>query len=44
MIGDDPAGEERMKELARDQAVDVAVETVGGTGAILLAAQRVVRR
>ena len=43
VIGDDEAGEERMKELARDQAVDVAVETVGGTGETLLVAQRLVR-
>ena len=43
MIGDDEPGVERMKELARNQAVDVAVETVGGTGETLLTAQRVVR-
>ena len=43
VIGDDEAGEERMKELARAEAVDVAVETVGGAGATLLTAQRVAR-
>ena len=43
VVGDDESGAERMKELGRDQAVDVAVETVGGTGETLLAAQRVVR-
>ena len=32
VVGDDEAGVERMKELARLQAIDVAVETVGGDG------------
>ena len=43
VVGDDEAGVERMQELARLQAIDVAVETVGGTGDTLLTAQRVVR-
>ena len=43
VIGDDEAGVERMQELARAQAIDVAVETVGGTGDTLLTAQRVLR-
>ncbi len=43
VIGDDDAGAERMKELARQQAVDVAVETVGGRGDTLLTAQQVLR-
>lgn len=43
VIGDDAAGVERMNELARLQAVDVAVETVGGRGDTLLTAERVLR-
>ena len=43
VVGDDEAGQERMKELARDQAVDVAVETVGGSGDTLRTAQLVLR-
>ena len=43
VIGDDDAGKERMAELARIHAVDVAVETVGGTADTLITAQRVVR-
>ena len=43
VIGDDDAGVERMQELAQLQAVDVAVETVGGAGDTLLTAQRIVR-
>ncbi len=43
VIGDDEAGVTRMKELKKAQAVDVAVETVGGRGDTLLQAQRMVR-
>ncbi len=43
VIGDDDAGNARIDELARLQAVDVAVETVGGSGDTLLTAQRAVR-
>ena len=43
VIGDDEAGVERMKELTHAQAIDVAVETVGGSGDTLIEAQRVVR-
>lgn len=43
VVGDDEAGRERMAELAKQQVVDIAVETVGGTGDTLLAAQSVVR-
>lgn len=43
VVADDDAGRERMAELARLQAVDVAVETVGGSGDTLLTAQRVLR-
>ena len=43
VVGDDEAGQERMKELARDQTVDVAVETVGGSGDTLRTAQLVLR-
>ena len=43
IVGDDEAGVQRMQELARSQAIDVAVETVGGTGDTLLTAQRVLR-
>ena len=43
VVGDDDAGAERMRELARLQAIDVAVETVGGTGDTVLTAQRVLR-
>jgi len=43
VVGDDEAGRERMAELARQQAIDIAVETVGGSGDTLLAAQGVVR-
>lgn len=43
VVGDDEAGAKRMDELARDQAVDVSVETVGGSGETMLTAQRVLR-
>lgn len=43
VVGDDEAGKERMKELAREQAVDVSVETVGGSGDTLRTAQLVLR-
>ena len=43
VVGDDEAGVERMQELARLQAIDVAVETVGGAGDTVLTAQRVLR-
>lgn len=43
VIGDDEAGVQRMAELAQSQAIDVAVETVGGTGDTMLTAQRVLR-
>ena len=43
VIGDDEAGEQRMDELMRQHAIDVAVETVGGQGDTLLTAQRVLR-
>ena len=43
VVGDDEAGAERMKELAREQAVDVSVETVGGSGDTLRTAQLVLR-
>ena len=43
VVGDDDAGAERMRELARLQAIDVAVETVGGAGDTVLTAQRVLR-
>ena len=43
VVGDDDAGRARMQELARQQAVDVAVETVGGSGDTLLTAQHIVR-
>ena len=43
VVGDDEAGKERMKELAQQQAVDVSVETVGGSGDTLRTAQLVLR-
>ena len=43
VLGDDEAGHERLDELARKRLVDVAVETVGGTGDTLLTAQRATR-
>ena len=43
VVGDDEAGVERMRELAAQQAIDVAVETVGGTADTLLTAQQVLR-
>ena len=43
VIADDEAGVTRMKELKKLQAIDVAVETVGGQGETLLQAQRMVR-
>ncbi len=43
VVGDDDAGRARMQELARQQAVDVAVETVGGSADTLLTAQHVLR-
>ena len=43
VLAEDEAGLARIEELTRDQAIDVAVETVGGTGDTLLQSQRVVR-
>jgi len=43
VIGDDEAGETRLKELRRSQGIDVAVETVGGKGDTLMKSQLMVR-
>ena len=43
VIAEDDAGRARMKELRDLNAIDVSVETVGGTGDTLIAAQRMVR-
>ena len=43
VIGEDDARIERMKELKNAQAVDLAVESVGGCGDTLVQAQRMVR-
>ena len=43
VIADDSGGRERLAELAKLQAIDVAVETVGGRGDTLLQAQLAVR-
>lgn len=43
VIGEDESGQLRMKELRATQAIDIAVETVGGTGDTLMQAQRMVR-
>ena len=43
VIGDDAGGRERLAELAKLRAIDVAVETVGGSGDTLLQAQLAVR-
>jgi threonine dehydrogenase-like Zn-dependent dehydrogenase len=44
VIGDDEAGRARLDELAAQEAIDVAVETVGGRADTLIQAQRAVRR
>ena len=44
VIGDDEAGRARLEELAAQEAIDVAVETVGGRADTLIQAQRAVRR
>ena len=43
VIAEDEQGQARMRELATDGAIDVAVETVGGSGDTLALAQRMVR-
>ena len=43
VLGEDEAGQARMKELVTDGAIDVAVETVGGHGDTLALAQGMVR-
>ena len=43
VVTDDEAGEARLKELRHAQAIDVAVETVGGQGDTLMTAQLSVR-
>ena len=43
VVGEDAAGQARMKELIADGAIDVAVETVGGHGDTLALAQGMVR-
>ncbi|MDH3681050.1 MAG: alcohol dehydrogenase catalytic domain-containing protein [Acidimicrobiia bacterium] len=43
VIGEDDAGQERMRELRRSGAIDVAVETVGGKGDTLRQAQLLIR-
>jgi threonine dehydrogenase-like Zn-dependent dehydrogenase len=44
VIGDDDTGRARLAELAEQEAIDVAVETVGGRADTLIQAQRAVRR
>jgi threonine dehydrogenase-like Zn-dependent dehydrogenase len=44
VIGDDEAGAARLAELAREEAIDVAIELVGGQADTIIQAQRVVRR
>jgi (R,R)-butanediol dehydrogenase/meso-butanediol dehydrogenase/diacetyl reductase/L-iditol 2-dehydrogenase len=44
VIGDDEAGRARLDELAAQEAIDVAVETVGGRADTLIQAQHAVRR
>lgn len=44
VIRDDEAGRARLDELAAQEAIDVAVETVGGRANTLIQAQRAVRR
>ena len=43
VIADDEAGHARLKELAEKEAVDVAIELVGGNADTIIQAQRVVR-
>ena len=43
VIADNEAGESRLSELRKSQAIDVAVETVGGKGDTLLKAQLMLR-
>ena len=43
VIGEDEAAQARLRELRKTQAIDVAVETVGGHGDTLLQAQKMVR-
>lgn len=44
VIGDDEASRARLDELAAQEAIDVAVETVGGRADTLIQAQHAVRR
>ncbi len=44
VIGDDEAGRERLAELAKEHAIDLAVETVGGHADTIIQAQNAVRR
>lgn len=44
VIGDDEAGRERLAELAKEHAIDLAVETVGGRADTIIQAQNAVRR